>query len=261
MDTTNITIWQQAAGDTDRDYADWCLKWDVILNGPGYAGRWPDCRSHLQGDGFSPKKLTDLQRFCEEMQDGDLVVLRLGTAAVRGVGQIVGPYEWLEEFGDVDGWDLQHVRRVRWLWKSEPASPKTFDTYALKLGDTTQRLTPVPVTDWLSSLDLPASAWTRPLAELPESPSGTSNAIGIEEISEFLFDSGVASASIRSPGRRDRRTHPYRQVVPAGRQTFRARNGRLLGRTPAAHARLDSAADGGGMESCGRGALRTSAAQ
>jgi hypothetical protein len=197
MDTTNITIWQQAAGDTDRDYADWCLKWDVILNGPGYAGRWPDCRSHLQGDGFSPKKLTDLQRFCEEMQDGDLVVLRLGTAAVRGVGQIVGPYEWLEEFGDVDGWDLQHVRRVRWLWKSEPASPKTFDTYALKLGDTTQRLTSGPVTDWVSSLDLPTSAWTRPLAELPESPSGTSNAIGIEEISEFLFDSGVASASIR----------------------------------------------------------------
>ena len=98
MDITNKTIWQQAAGDTDRDYADWCLKWDVILNGPGEPGRWPECKATLQAGKWSSRKITDLQRFAEEMKDGDLVVLRLGTSAIRGVGQIVGAYEWLDEF-------------------------------------------------------------------------------------------------------------------------------------------------------------------
>ena len=65
----------------------------VHLNGPGYAGAWPDCRAALQADQWSAWKLTDLWRFGEEMRDGDIVVLRIGTATVLGVGEIVGPYE------------------------------------------------------------------------------------------------------------------------------------------------------------------------
>src|SRR5665213_4554658 len=34
-------FWQQACGDTDRVYSDLCLKWDVILNGPGVQGPFP----------------------------------------------------------------------------------------------------------------------------------------------------------------------------------------------------------------------------
>jgi hypothetical protein len=60
-------IWQQAAGDTDVDYADLCLRWGVILNGPAQAGPWPDCRETLAEDGWSSKKLTDLRRFAEEV--------------------------------------------------------------------------------------------------------------------------------------------------------------------------------------------------
>lgn len=52
-------------------------------------------------------------RFAEEMNDGDLAVLRIGTSNVHAVGKIAGGYEWREEFGDVDGWELQHVRRAR----------------------------------------------------------------------------------------------------------------------------------------------------
>ena len=47
--------------------------------------------------------------------DGDLDVLRLGTSEVYGVGEVLGDYPGVDEFGDVDGWALQHVRRVRWL--------------------------------------------------------------------------------------------------------------------------------------------------
>lgn len=195
MDITGKTIWQQAAGDTDRNYSDLCLRWEVILNGPGYAGPWPDCEKPLRSDGWSSRKATDLRRFAEEMKDGDLVVLRIGTATVLGVGQLVGTYEWRDEFGDIDGWDLQHVRRVRWLWMDRN-NPKTFDTYTLKQGDTTQKLNDGPVTDWLSNLAVNDDALSRPLEELPtqEKPNG----IGVTEISEFLFDHGVASSSITS---------------------------------------------------------------
>ena len=193
MDISGRSIWQHAAGDTDRDYSKLCLDWDVILNGPGNAGPWPDCRTALSSDGLKPRKLTDLRRFSEEIKDGDFVVLRLGTSTVFGFGQIVGDYEWRDEFGDVDGWDLQHVRRVRWLWRGEN-SPKQFDTYALKQGDTTQKLNSGPVMDWVSNLTVPENVINRPLIALPGGASQTETQLN--DISEYLFDRGVASASI-----------------------------------------------------------------
>jgi hypothetical protein len=82
---------------------------------------------------------------------------------------------------------------VRWLWK-DIDSPKVFDVYALKQGDTTQRLNKGPVTEWLSELPISTEAFSRPLPELPDFLE--SNEISVSEISEFLFDHGVASASI-----------------------------------------------------------------
>jgi len=193
MDINGRTIWQQAAGDNDRNYANICLRWNVILNGPGYAGPWPGCRTALQAHQWSARKLTDLWRFGEEMRDGDYVVLRIGTATVLGVGEIVGPYEWSDEFGDVDGWDLQHIRRVRWLWNGT-SGPKAFETYALKQGDTTQKLGEGTVMEWLRSLVIPLDSSARVLESLP-APT-TQNEIGVTEISDFLFDHGVASSSI-----------------------------------------------------------------
>jgi hypothetical protein len=192
MEIANKIIWQHASGDTDRDYSEQCIKWGVILNGPGSCGKWPDCVDVLRRWERSERKITDLRRFAEAMKDGDLVVLRLGTATVPAVGQIVGAYEWQDDFGDIDGWDLQHVRRVRWLW-SDLNSPKVFDTYALKQGDTTQRLNEGPVTKWLLSLAVPPRLLNQPPAKLPSSEH---NEISVAEISEFLFDNGVASSSI-----------------------------------------------------------------
>lgn len=187
MDITQKTIWQQAAGDTDRNYSNICRGWDVILNGPGSGGPWPGV-----SNGLSSRKITDLRRFAVDMKDGDLVVLRLGTANVIGVGQIAGDYEWHDEFGDIDGWELQHVRRVRWLWMNL-SNPKIFDTYALKQGDTTQKLSEGSVTDWLKTLPVSNSNLSRHLVELPVQKR---NDITVTEISEFLFDHGVASVAI-----------------------------------------------------------------
>lgn len=140
-----MNFWQVAAGDKSRNYVDLCLRWDVVLNGPGRPGPWPSCQPEL-AEYTTPRKLTDLRRFCEQMANGDIVVLRLGTDEIYGVGTVEGIYEWCEAFGDIDGWDLNHVRRVRWLWKTTSGSPQRFPTYTLDLGDTTQLLT----AHWLS---------------------------------------------------------------------------------------------------------------
>ncbi len=187
----NPIIWQHAAGDTDRNYVCICLEWGVILNGPGYAGRWPTCETKLRVDRCPERKLTDLCRFAEEMKPGDLVVLRLGTSKVKGVGRIVGDYEWSDEFGDIDGWSLQHIRRVEWYWKDDGHA--SFPTYAMKLGDTTQRLTSGPVFDWVCTLPIPDS-----LEGLPTLPVNDESEFKLQEISEFLFDKRVAGASIQS---------------------------------------------------------------
>lgn len=191
MDIDNKTIWQQASGE-GRNYSDICLKWDIILNGPGENGPYPEC---IENWGRSSKKNSDLKRFCVEMQPGDLVVLRGGTSLVYAVGEVNGDYEWLEEFSDVDGWDLQHTRRVKWLWKGD--TPKTFNTYDLKFGDTTQEIDyKSPVIDWLKQLQIPAENYHREIVVMPvlKSKGYTDE----NEIAEYLYENGVASNSIEN---------------------------------------------------------------
>ena len=192
MDTKGRRIWQQAAGDTNRDYADLCLEWDVILNGPARFGPWPNCEPFLRENGIKGRKITDLRRFCEQMREKDLVILRRGTKSVTAVGEIVGCYEYHDEFNDVDGWDLAHVRRVHWLWKGNE-QPEQFGTYTLKWGDTTQVLDAPEVKSWLESLDVTDADHNIAPADLPG--SGVSD-ITVNDISEYLFGKGVASASI-----------------------------------------------------------------
>ena len=195
MDINGKTIWQQGSGDGDRSCSDVCLKWDVILNGPGYAGPWPDCKDKLRKDEWTSKKCTDLERFSDGMKDGDIVILRLGTSDVFGVGIITGDYQYLECFSDIDGWDLQHVRRVRWIWKATN-EPLSFNTYTLKQGDTTQQLKQEYMTEelkqWLNQLPIDDHFYERELAKLPEE----GKEVTMEDISDYLFAQGVASQSI-----------------------------------------------------------------
>ncbi|MFZ1291247.1 MAG: hypothetical protein WAR79_14215 [Melioribacteraceae bacterium] len=195
MNIDGKKIWQQAAGDTDRNYSELCLNWDVILNGPAYAGAWPECKAVLKDDGWSSKKITDLRRFCEDIQDGDIIILRLGTTDILGVGEVVGSYEWMDEFGDVDGWDLQHVRRVRWLWKYQE-KPKSFPVYTLKQGDTTQPINSDIINKWLTNLNIPKENYSKELTIIPKSKN--QKEITFEEISEYLYDKGISSNSIEN---------------------------------------------------------------
>lgn len=197
MDINNKPIWQVAAGDTDRDYAEICLRWDAIMVGPGDEGPWPDCRAALKSWPVTSRKLTDIGLFCTEVADGDLVILRIGTCLVYGIGIVVGRYEWNPHFGDIDGWNLQHVRRVKWIWKAS-GKPREFPTYTMKLGNTTQRLDSPAINEWIKSLNIPQSTLDRKLVSLPpRMPEKEINSeVGVEDIAEYLFDAGVANSSV-----------------------------------------------------------------
>ena len=187
MNIQGKNLWQHAAWDPDHHYVDLCLKWGVILNGPGEEGEWNGGTPY----DYLGRKQTDLRRFCEEteMKNGDIVVLRIGTNKVYGVG-VVGEYKWCDEFNDVDGWALGHTRRVHWLWRGE----KEFDTYTMKLGDTTQRLDAPAVRSWLESLETPDDQVSQSLPDLPDK----SKEVSSDEIAAYLFDKGIASDSIRN---------------------------------------------------------------
>lgn len=189
----NRVYWQQAAGDSNRNYAEVCVKHDVILNGPGEYGHFFEKHDEYQNSSLSSKKITDLRRFSFEMKEGDIVVLRIGTYAVVAVGIVVGDYEWLDCFGDVDGWDLEHVRRVKWLW-SDLNNPKEFSTYTMKLGDTTQQLTSIDVIKWIETLNLNFNSFP----ELVKLPASQNYSVTFEDIENSLFSYGVSDASIKN---------------------------------------------------------------
>jgi len=188
--------WQIAAGDKYRNYSDLCINLGVILLGPGYAGPWPKCESKLIEDGISPRMLSIIKRFHDGIQSGDIVVLRLGTDQVHAVG-VVDDYGWSDLFSDVDGWDLQHYRRVNWLWyRIESDGFKSFKTHALKRGDTVLKLESTVVLEWIASLglEIPSSFDSKVLPKLPHEEK--TKPITKEVIGEYLYSKGTSSNSI-----------------------------------------------------------------
>ncbi len=112
--TPQRTVWQISGGPASRAYADVFLRHGVGLIGPGDAGAWTTDRgdedfADLQGvaSGF-------VRRFASEPQIGDIILLRSGLSRIRAVGLVAGDYQYLSQFDDVNGWDLQHARRIRW---------------------------------------------------------------------------------------------------------------------------------------------------
>jgi hypothetical protein len=55
-----------------------------------------------------------VRRFASEVAAGDVFLLRTGIATVAAIGVVAGDYVYVNAFDDVNGWDLQHARRVRW---------------------------------------------------------------------------------------------------------------------------------------------------
>lgn len=155
------TVWQVSAGPASRSYADVLLKYGVALIGPGDAGAWtPDRDDNEFEGGF-------VRRFASEIAVGDAILLRTGLTTIAAVGLVASDYLYLNAFDDVNGWDLQHGRRVRWCRLPEPHAfagsafganpPRCSRVWNQEVIDFTERFIKSPPTGWQ----------TAPLPELP----------------------------------------------------------------------------------------------
>jgi hypothetical protein len=174
MAMPNRSIWQLAGGPASRPYADVFLKHGVGLIGPGDAGPWKLERSDEEFEGGF------VRRFAKEMQAGDVLVLRAGIASISAVGIVASDYLYLNQFDDVNGWDLQHARRVRWCKLPDEYA---FDSAVFGANPTRcSRIWNEEVKDYAERfLNSPPTHWQdAPLPELPpEEPD-------LEELPAFL---------------------------------------------------------------------------
>lgn len=102
------SVWQISGGPISRSYADVFLRYGVALVGPGDAGPWSPDRDDEEFEGGF------VRRFASEVQAGNIFLLRTGQATIGAVGIVASEYKYHNAFDDVNGWDLQHARRVRW---------------------------------------------------------------------------------------------------------------------------------------------------
>ena len=106
MSSSSRAIWQLAGGPASRPYADVFLRHGVGLIGPGDPGPWSQARSD---DDFIDEQGaigSFVRRFASEMQVGNVVLLRTGIASIAAVGIVASDYIYLNQFDDVNGWDL-----------------------------------------------------------------------------------------------------------------------------------------------------------
>jgi hypothetical protein len=153
-----------------------------MIVGPGEPGPYDESRYAEFGD-----IKNSVRRFYREARRGDIVLLRLGTGEVLAVGEIADDTaEWLDVFADIDGWDLQHVRRVRWFRNSA----KTFPPRTLGGQVRTFAAVNVDVVRaWVQTLDFIGADPDRELASIP----ATGTIIDPVELGRRLFIEGLPS--------------------------------------------------------------------
>jgi len=109
-------VWQIAAGESGRYYDQLFLDHDIMFLGPGRFGEF----SITYANAVSRSDYRCLKDFRDGIQTGDVVLLRKGRQ-VRAIGLAVAGYQFFEQLDDIYGWDLQHLRRVRWQPQLESA--------------------------------------------------------------------------------------------------------------------------------------------
>jgi hypothetical protein len=169
-------VWQISAGPTSRSYADVFLQHGVGLIGPGDAGPWTPERSDEAFEG------SFVRRFASEITTGDVVFLRTGLAMIAAVGIVAGEYEYLNAFDDVNGWDLQHARRVHWgrlpaehdfggaVFGANP--PRCSRVWNEEVLDFARRFLNSPPTHWQSAPLPVLPSEEPPLAHVPDAITG-----------------------------------------------------------------------------------------
>jgi hypothetical protein len=190
------TVWQISGGPASRAYADIFLHHGVGLIGPGDAGPWTPDRSDEDFADNQGSAGGFVRRFASEPQVGDIVLLRSGLSRIRAVGLVASEYLYLNQFDDVNGWDLQHARRIRWC-----ELPAEYDFGSLVFGANPMRFSRVgsdQVIDYAGRFVLsPPTYWQEaPLPGLPaeqpaldEVPSAIGHVVAeVQDLYPLLWD-------------------------------------------------------------------------
>ena len=87
-----------------------------------------------------------------------MLLLRTGISTICAVGLVASEYQYQPQFDDINGWDLQHGRRVRWCILPEPYDfgepvfganpPRLSRVQAGDIVDYAIRFVQSPPTDW-----------------------------------------------------------------------------------------------------------------
>lgn len=187
-----MKIWQVGSGTGGRKLAPRFIRYGVALIGPGEQGDYQTCSYE---DNF-------VKRFAEEVRPGDYVVLRSGRRTVEAIGIVaesgIAPpldatheaspsYLYLEQFGDEDGWDLQHAHRVHWLPIQHHLEADVFGTVPPRFSETHSEEVRRFVEDHIGQVDT-----SQPWEELPDRKPQLRD----EEIATELFDAGLSRRSV-----------------------------------------------------------------
>jgi hypothetical protein len=169
-------VWQISAGPVSRSYAEILLRHGVALLAPGDAGPWNPERSDEDFEGGF------VRRFASEVKSGDAVLLRTSLATIAAVGVVAGDYLYVNAFDDVNGWDLQHARRVRWcclptehkfasaVFGANP--PRCSRVWNGEVADFAERFLKSPPTHWQTQPLPGLPAEEPPLDHVPEALQG-----------------------------------------------------------------------------------------
>lgn len=193
--------WAIAAGDVERNYIDLCIRLNVVLDGPGVYGPFNENEYRKHQDKGS-KMVSELDYFCNKVKEGDIVALRIGLNCIYAVGKVVGHYVWNDLFADVDGWDLQHTRRVKWFWVA-PKIDGNYIPHKVSKSDqmtigTTKRIISDEIIKWIESIN------SDPDKDifLPQIPivdfDNKQNRVEIEDIADYLYSKGMSTSSIEN---------------------------------------------------------------
>jgi hypothetical protein len=197
MSTEHPQVWQMAAGAAGRFYSDIFLKHDVMFLGPGYPGPYdPEAyRRAVENGEAGSGIIANIASFHDNVQPGEIVLLREGHL-LKAVGVVAeGSYEWNEVFDDVYGWNLQHSRRVLWqehLKKDLELIQANGPLFGhRKQIPTFTRVNDESVLEPVRALF--SSFKTRPVKSLPDQLPAPMN---LDEFGQQLFARGVANDAV-----------------------------------------------------------------
>jgi hypothetical protein len=119
-----MKYWQVAAGEGARDYSDVFLRYGIMLIGSGNPGSYFGNEDYYRSRPWGAQVV----RFAKYVAEDDRVILKRPHHRrkleeekwqIQAVGYVAGDYEYVEQFDDVEGWDLQHYRKVKWVCPNE----------------------------------------------------------------------------------------------------------------------------------------------